>query len=564
VDLNRDGRADCVGVAEGESEYSVVLGDRNGLQSAAEYATGARPAEVALGDVNGDGWPDIVTANAAGGSISVLLGDGTGSFGPHADYAAGARPVALALRDLDGDGHLDVVVADSLGNQTEVLHGAGDGSFGAATAFPCGNGPTGIAVGDLNHDGIPDLVVVNHNSRNLAVLRGLGGGVFDVPVFQPVPDTPVKLALGNLDEDGNLDAAVLALFRLYVFRGTGGAFAPLGTYIVTTNLPYQARGVAMADMNGDGKLDVIAMVRPPNSSGLVSWFQGLGNGMLGSQTVRAAQGGFGTAIADMDGDGIPDVVAASDLFGSPTPPYSGGALFLRGHGDGTFDPWIGFGTHGIPNDVAVGDVNGDGTPDLVVANTTVSTVSVLRQSPNGPVPAMASIVSAEALPNRVRLVWQGAPYLTATLYRTEGAGESVVVALVVADASGRVSYEDDDVAAGQSYSYRLGSGMGASEIFFGNVSVRVPLGAALALAGTLTNPTHRPWSVSFSLPGSGPARLDIVDLGGRIVASRPVGQLGEGAHVLALPETRSLGAGIYFLKLTRGAETRIAKVVATH
>src|SRR5262249_37680926 len=135
--------------------------------------------------------------------------------------------------------------------------------------------------------------------------------------------------------------------------GTGGGLAGLVTYALGSNAP---RDVALADMNGDGKLDVIATELAPLSSGQLIWFPGQGNGTLGTQIVRAARGCFGIAVTDLDGDGIPDVAAASDLFGSPTPPYSGGALYLRGQGGGALDPWIGFGTHGIPNDVAVGDV----------------------------------------------------------------------------------------------------------------------------------------------------------------------------------------------------------------
>jgi hypothetical protein len=315
--------------------------------------------------------------------------------------------------------------------------------------------------------------------------------------------------------------------------------------------------VAVADLDGDGKQDVIAVM-----PGSVATLRGNGNGSLGVQAGHVVPGAYGVAVGSLDEDGVPDVVTAADLIGHLEPPYSGGAAFFRGRGDGSLDPWVAYGTHGSPNDVAIGDFNGDGLPDLVVANTTASSISVLLHVKRGTVPALASITSTEELADRVRLVWQGAPYLWAALYRRVAAAEWTLVAPLVADANGRITYEDRDVVAGQSYSYRLGAGSGVNEIYFGDVTVRTPSGATFALGGALPNPAHGVWSVAFSLPGTGPARLELIDLAGRIVAAREVGRFGEGSHVLALRETESMPAGVYFLRLTRGGETKIAKVCA--
>jgi hypothetical protein len=378
----------------------------------------------------------------------------------------------------------------------------------------------------------------------------------------------VKLAAGDLDGDGNLDLVAIggvSTSSICVLRGDGsGGFSSIAhvpvlqsSYLddlISSSIP---RDVAVADVNSDGKQDVVAV-----TPGLVVTLLGNGNGTFSTQTGGAVSGAFGVAVGDLDEDAKPDVVTAADLIGHIEPPYSGGAAFLRGHGDGSFDSWVAYGTHGTPDDVAIGDFDGDGLPDLVVADLTASTVSVLLHEKNGSVPALASIVSAEGSIDRVRLLWQGAPYVAATLYRRSGTEAWSVVAPVVADASGRIFYEDDDVKAGQSYSYRLGAGQGASEVFFGDVTVRTPSGASLALGGAAPNPAHGVWSVTFSLPGTGPARLEVIDLAGRIVAAREVGRFGEGSHVLALPETGSLPTGVYFLRLTRAAMTQLAKVCA--
>jgi hypothetical protein len=559
-DLNGDGRPDIVCTANTSAEYSVALAGAGApLPVVPEFATGSRPMEVAVGDLNGDGHLDVVTANAADGTISVLLGNGAGGLSPHTDFAAGQRPVALVLADLDGDGKLDVAAADSTGNAVQVLLGNGAGGFGPPTPFAAGSGPNGLAVGDLNHDGKLDLIVVDRSANTLAELLGTGGGAFASPAITPLAAPSFKVALGDLDGDGVLDAAVIggpgSSSLVYLFHGVGnGGFTSAGSYQVSNSA---ARDIAIADLNGDGKQDVIA-----ESRGALGTFLGNGDGTLGPIHGQIARGAFGIAVADLDGDGNRDVVAASDLVGFPTPPFSGGAAFFHGLGNGSMGQFVAYGSDGMPNGLALGDMNGDGSPDIVIANTTVSTVSVLLHEVNGPVPALASIVSAEGLTDRVRLVWQGAPYFAASLYRQVAPGSWTLVAPVVADASGRITYEDRNVVAGQSYSYRLGANVGPGEIFFGDVTVRTPTGATLALAGASPNPAHGVWSVAFSLPGTGPARLEVIDLAGRVVAQREVGRFGEGSHVLALPETAGVPAGVYFLRLTRGAQTQIAKVCA--
>ncbi|GAB2710291.1 hypothetical protein GCM10011495_37870 [Hymenobacter frigidus] len=188
-----------------------------------DYPTGANPRNVALGDVNGDGRLDLVTANLnAAGTASVLLGTGAGTFGPKTDYPTGSHPYSLALGDVNGDGRLDLVTANVLGGSISVLLGTGMGAFGPKTDYPTGTNPISLVLGDVNGDGRLDLVTANNgpgantssvllNTSTLSGARpGLaaaGGALYPnparagftvlVPARTGAPGAPVRAELVN-------------------------------------------------------------------------------------------------------------------------------------------------------------------------------------------------------------------------------------------------------------------------------------------------------------------------------------------------------------------------------
>jgi len=131
---------------------------------------GEEPTSVAIGDLDGDGFLDLVTANWGSDDVSVLLGAGDGTFGAAATFAAGHFPRSVAIDDLDGDGFLDLVTANSDSNDVSVLLGAGDGTFGAAATFTAGYGAYSVAIDDLDGDGFLDLVTANAASNDVSVL----------------------------------------------------------------------------------------------------------------------------------------------------------------------------------------------------------------------------------------------------------------------------------------------------------------------------------------------------------------------------------------------------------
>jgi hypothetical protein len=153
---------------------SVLLGNGDGTFGAkTDFGTGADPNSVAIGDLNGDGKPDLAVANEPSNTVSVLLGNGDGTFGAKTDFGTGASPNSVAIGDLNGDGKPDLAVANYLANTVSVLLGNGDGTFGAKTDYGTGAGASSVAIGDLNGDGKPDLAVADYNSNTVSVLLSI-------------------------------------------------------------------------------------------------------------------------------------------------------------------------------------------------------------------------------------------------------------------------------------------------------------------------------------------------------------------------------------------------------
>jgi hypothetical protein len=261
-DLNLDGKLDAVAVNDAsfgtgsDDEAVVLLGTGTGsLGTATPYPVGdsVDPQSVAVGDLNLDGKPDLAVANEDTGNVSVLLGTGTGSFGPATDYSAfGGEYVAIG--DLNLDGKPDLAVASGAA-KVSVLLGTGTGSFGPATDYDVGMGGRLVAIGDLDLDGKPDLAVANFESDDVSVLLGTGTGSFGAATGFGVGDGPGSVAIGDLDLDGKPDLAVSNFNSddLAILRGTG-----TGSFGAASNLGAAdaANSVAIGDVNRDAKPDL--------------------------------------------------------------------------------------------------------------------------------------------------------------------------------------------------------------------------------------------------------------------------------------------------------------------
>jgi subtilase family serine protease len=333
-------------------------------------AAGNGPNSVAIGDFNGDGVPDLAVANWYGTTVTILLGNGDGTFTAAATSPEIPSPTSVTVGDFNGDGKADLAVTCGNFNFVEIFLGNGDGTFTPKTTIPTGEVPWRVAIADFNGDGIPDLAVVN-SSNTVTVLLGNGDGTFTLADNPEAGEGPDSIAVGDFNGDGKPDLAVTSSGQstdnwagaVTILLGNGDGTFTKGAVIPATVDPPEA--VAAGDFNGDGKLD-LAVTR---------WFSNtltilLGNGD-GTFTATASSPATGAGpdsivVADFNGDGKPDLAVSNEgaVFN-----VSSNVTVLLGNGDGTFSPAAVNPPAGVyPESIASADFNGDGIPDIAVAN----------------------------------------------------------------------------------------------------------------------------------------------------------------------------------------------------
>lgn len=355
---------------------------------ATTYATGSGPLFAASADFNGDGKPDLAVANYLSDTLSVLLNNGNGTFAAAINYAVGAGPDFIAIGDFDGDGKLDLAVTNDHSNNVSILRGNGSGSFAAAVNYAAGTEPAGIVTGDLDGDGDLDLVVVNFLSNNVSILLNNGDGTFAPRVDYAAGSLTISVALGDFDGDGDLDLAVTSANTDTVsilLNNGNGTFAPKVDY-ATGNFPLS---VAVGDFDADGDLDLAVINADANS---VSILLNNGGGTFASTSPPIAVGGRAThvAIANLDAGGRLDLAVAN---------FTGDSVsIVLGNGNGTFQAALNLaaGIGSIARVVGVSDVNGDGRPDLFVANQNTGDVSVYLAIPVPSAPTIGTATPGNA------------------------------------------------------------------------------------------------------------------------------------------------------------------------
>lgn len=356
------------------------------------YAPNALGLAITLGDLSHNGRLDLVVPENAGGTVGVLMGRPDGTFANAVAYPAGLPlgvASGVAVGDFNGDGTLDVAVTPfclhACAGSVSVLLGKGDGTFGAPISSPAGIAPGVLAVGDFNGDGREDLAVLPVGGlgpdNTVSILLSNGDGTFRPPVTYFVGDRPTEAAVADLNGDGRPDLAVAygstdvqnpGGVRVLLNNGDG-TFHSGGSYATGCS----PSSVAIGDLNKDGRPDlVVANSNSDGCGGGVSVLLGNGDGSF-RKAVNWPVGVFPQSIqiADFDGDGNPDLAVADECGNTNL------LWVMPGRGDGTFGPPrsfpLGNGRELKPFQVVVGDFNGDGKPDVAVANDVGQDVSVL-------------------------------------------------------------------------------------------------------------------------------------------------------------------------------------------
>jgi hypothetical protein len=371
------------------------------------YTPGYTPNSIAIADVNGDGTLDLVVATTVDsgyaqdpGLASVFLGVPTapGTYQTVVDYpTTGTNPSGIVAVALAGSGSPDMVVSN-FGNGTAsvFMHDpANPGKFLAATTLNTGGQPNQVVSADINGDGLPDLVFADLSTSGNAIVQlqnAASPGQFAAPLNLATGGMTASVAVGDLNGDGKPDIVATS----YDINGNNGQVtiffqnpASPGTFLAGVSFPAgaQPQSVRIADVNGDGLPDLVVANRGPGSDGtgmagvsvLLQNAASPGT-FLAPVTYATPWGAIDVGVADLNGDGKPDLVVASL---GPAPRGAVSVLLQSTTTAGTFGTATSYAGYGQPLSVAIADLNGDGHPDIAVADGFTATVMLQNAAAPG-------------------------------------------------------------------------------------------------------------------------------------------------------------------------------------
>jgi len=365
----------------GAGSVSILLGNGDGtFQSQLTTTVGNNPLALGAADLNGDLNVDVIVTNSADNTASILINRGGGLLTLKKNYTTGVAPAGLVIGDFNDDTKLDLIVANTGDSTIWFFKGSGNGTFLSPFVFPTGLNPVGLVTADFNSDQIPDLATANTGASTISILinRGKAGGFgFIPPADFPVAGPATQLVTTDLNNDGQLDLAVASpsMNAVSVLLSAGNAnFHPHVDYATGANpvALTTTQGGAL-DFTGDGTPDLAVVNSVDNSVSVLAnagpgVFQARRDVSIGNQPSSIATG-------DLNGDQIKDMVIANRNGNS--------LLLLFGNGDGTFSPSGTLPTGSNPSWVTAADLNHDGMLDLVSTNAGDNTISVFLAAGSG-------------------------------------------------------------------------------------------------------------------------------------------------------------------------------------
>jgi len=328
---------------------------------------------VTAADVNNDGKPDLIAARGSASTLVIYTNSGGGNFGSNATYSVGSFPYQVIAADVNNDGKPDLITANNSGKSLTVLTNDGNGGFVLASTLSLGSpsAPYSVAAADFNGDGRLDLVCANSQSASFTVWTNSGGGIFvsnvSFSVGTPQMTVPQWVTTADVNGDGKPDIIGACnnsgtyLF-LWTNNGAGG--------FVSVPMPYISSGISCvvaADVNGDGKPDLVVL----SSQVIVLTNNGSGGFALsGSYPVGATP--YAVVAADVNGDGAVDIVSCNQ--GNNT------LTVLTNNGSGILASNATLNVGSGPESLTAADVNGDGRVDLISGNWNAGTLSVMTNA----------------------------------------------------------------------------------------------------------------------------------------------------------------------------------------
>ena len=370
-DFNQDGLVDLAIANQLSDSISVYINQGDGtFPKLPIYHTQSNAYSVAAGDFNRDGQVDLAVVNSSNfqffsGTVSVFLNSGAGTFLQAVDYDVGIHATSLAIGDINGDGNQDLVTANDLSNRVFILLGTNNGTFLDATFIEVGDKPSSVSIGDINGDGDSDLVISRIHSNTIAILFGNGDGTFSGSTSLIAGDGPRAVALSDLNLDNRLDIIVANENEdtIYVLINNGsGLFQEALSY----NVGEHPCSIALADLNGDTSLDLAVANNESNS---ISILLGRGDGTFGNVIdYTVGEMPLDVALVDLNVDGAVDVVAVNFLDSSLS--------LLTGKGNGTFNEMTLFNTVAYPTSLTIQALDGNGILDMAVTSLTSNSVAI--------------------------------------------------------------------------------------------------------------------------------------------------------------------------------------------